>query len=65
MSWCWRAIQSSSVEGLQIENRVAANGRGGKAGNQSQQRLPLEGGKVGVFDRRRNGIEQRHVQELS
>jgi hypothetical protein len=46
--------------GLEVENRVAADGRGGKAGDQSQQRLPLESGKVGVFNRRRNGIEQRH-----
>ena len=34
--------------GLEIENRVAADGRSGKAGDESQQRLPLESGKVGV-----------------
>jgi hypothetical protein len=36
---------------------VAADGRRGKTGDQGQQRLPLEGGKIGVFDRRRDGIE--------
>ena len=46
--------------GSQIENRVAAHGRSGKAGHQRQQRLPLESGKVGVHHRRRNGIEQGH-----
>ena len=42
------------------ENRLAAHGRGGKAGHERQQRLPLESGQIGVLDRRRNGIEQRH-----
>ena len=46
--------------GLEVENRLPANRRGGKAGDQRQQRLPLEGGKVGVLDRRRDGIEQGH-----
>ena len=51
--------------GLEREDRVAADRRRGKAGDQSQQRLPLESGKVSVFDRRRDGIEQRHTQTLS
>ncbi len=51
---------------LEIENCVAAHRRRGKAGDEGKQRLPLEGGKVGVFDWRRDGIEQGHgVQELS
>ena len=48
-----------------IENRVAADWGRGKAGDEGQQRLPLESGEGGVFDRRRNGIEEGHVvQEL-
>ena len=51
--------------GFEIEDRVAAHGRGGKTGDEGQQRLPLQGGKVGVFHRRRNGIEQGHTQRPS
>ena len=59
VSWCCRAIQLFVGGRAQIENRVAADGRGGKTGHERQQRLPLESGEVGVHDRRRNGIEQR------
>ena len=51
--------------GLEIEDGLSAYGRGGKSGYQRQQRLPLEGGKVGVLYRRRNWIEQGHLQKLS
>lgn len=42
------------------EEGIAADGGGGEGGDEGEQRLPLEGGEVGVFDRRRNGIEERH-----
>ncbi len=51
--------------GLQVENRLPAHRRSGKAGHQRQQRLPLQSGKVGVQHRRRNGIKKGHCQKLS
>ena len=33
---------------LKREDRLAADGRSGKSGNEREQRLPLEGGEVGV-----------------
>ena len=44
-----------------VENRVAADGGRGEAGDERQQRLPLEGGVVGMFNRGRDGIEERHL----
>ena len=31
-------------------------------GDKGQQRLPLESRGIGVLDRRRNGLEERHLQ---
>jgi len=49
---------------VQREDRLAAYRRRGETGNQRQKRLPLERGKISVLGRRRNGIEERHLQEL-
>ncbi len=46
--------------GLKVKDGGAAHGRGGKTGHQSQKRLPLKCGKVGVGNGRRNGIEEGH-----
>ena len=46
--------------GAEGEDGFAADGGCGEAGQEREQRLPLEGGSVGVFDRGRDGIEQRH-----
>ena len=46
--------------GLEVENRLTTDRRGGKTGDQRQKRLPFESGKVGELHRRRNGIEQGH-----
>ena len=51
--------------GSQSEDSFTADRGRGKAGDEGEQRLPLEGGEVGVFDGRRNGIEERHLQALS
>ena len=48
----------------EIEDGVAPDRRRGKAGDEPKQRFPLESGIVGVFHRGRDGIEERHVQEL-
>ncbi len=47
------------------ENRGPTDGRCGKTGDKGEQRLPLESGEVGILNRGRNGIEQRHAQQLS
>jgi len=43
--------------GLQVQDCLAADRRGGKASHQGQQRLPLKSGKIGVFHGRRDGIK--------
>ena len=50
--------------GAEVEDGVAADGRSGLAGDEGEERLPFEGGEVGVFYRVRDGVEERHVQVL-
>jgi hypothetical protein len=50
--------------GSEIENCVAANGGRGETGDEGEERLPLDGDKVGMFNGRRDGIEQGHGQPL-
>jgi hypothetical protein len=49
--------------GLQIENCVSADRRRRKSRNEREQRFPLQSGIIGVFNWRRDGIEQGHVQK--
>jgi len=44
----------------EAENGRTADRRGGKAGHEREQRLPLESGEVGIGNRRGDGIEQGH-----
>jgi hypothetical protein len=46
--------------GTEGEQRFAADGGHSVSAEKSEERLPLEGSGVGVFDRGRNGVEQRH-----
>jgi hypothetical protein len=46
----------------QIQDGVASHGRSGETRHQRQQRFPLKGAVVGVFNRGRDGIEERHAQ---
>ena len=47
------------------KDSLAANGRCGVAGEKYQQRFPLERRRVGVFDKRRDGVKQGHGTAFS
>ena len=51
VSWCWRRDPGLVGGGAEGEDGFAADGGCGVAGEEGEQRLPLEGGDVGVFDR--------------
>jgi hypothetical protein len=53
-------VSDPGVIGGWVEDGVAAHGRGSEAGDKCEERLPLEGGEVGVFYRGRDGVEERH-----
>jgi len=46
---------------LEVEDGGATDGGCGETGDEGEERVPLEGGEVGVFDGRRDGIEEGHV----
>lgn len=49
---------------MQLENALTADGGGGMACHEGKERSPFERVEIGVFDRGRDWIEQRH-QDLS
>ena len=50
--------------GPEGEDGLAADRRARKASNQSKEKIPLEGGGVGVLNGRRDGIEEGHGATL-
>ena len=49
---------------MQREDRFAADRGRGEARHEREERLPFKRDQIGVLDHGRNGIEERHLQQL-
>jgi hypothetical protein len=49
---------------MQRKDRFATDRGRGEGRREREERLPLKRDQIGVLDRRRNGIEERHRQQL-